>query len=183
MAWRVELATFDDIPLMQAIEVDAGRRFRDLGMDAIADDDPPAGPMLEAYVDNGCAWVVVEDDGQTLGYALASMVDDEGHLDQVSVAERAGRRGLGAALIEQVCAWTLYQGAVTVTLTTFRDVPFNGPFYESLGFVVVDEVDCGVELRAVRQFERDLGLDIAPRVAMRRTLRSAGNDARDGAVQ
>ncbi len=160
----------DDVADLQALEVDAGRRFRALGMDEIADDDPPATELLEAHVGNSSAWVAVEPDGRIVGYALASMVDGEGHLDQVSVADDAGRRGIGTALIEQVCSWTRRQGAVSVTLTTFRDVAFNGPYYESLGFIALDESQCGPELAAIRDNEIDLGLDIAPRVAMRRPL-------------
>ena len=160
----------DDVADLQALEVDAGHRFRALGMDEIADDDPPATELLEAHVGNSNAWVAVEPDGRIVGYALASMVDGEGHLDQVSVADDAGRRGIGTALIEQVCSWTRRQGAVSVTLTTFRDVAFNGPYYESLGFIALDESQCGPELAAIRDNEIDLGLDIAPRVAMRRRL-------------
>lgn len=168
--WVLRLARADDVDAMQALEVDAGRRFRDLGMDEIADDDPPAADLLLAHVDNASAFMVDDVDGTPIGYALASMVDDEGHLDQVSVAERAARRGVGTALIEQVCAWSREQGATTVTLTTFRDVAFNGPYYASLGFLEIADADCGPELLAIRTLERDLGLDIAPRIAMRRTL-------------
>jgi GNAT superfamily N-acetyltransferase len=169
--WRLRLAEPSDVLAIQSLEVDAGRRFRDLGMDEIADDDPPAVELIEAHIANASAWIVVDETDQPLGYALASMVDDEGHLDQVSVAERAGRRGIGTALIEQVCDWSRQHGASTVTLTTFREVSFNGPYYASRGFTVADDADCGPELLAIRNNERDLGLDIAPRVAMRRELR------------
>ena len=169
--WLMRLAVADDITAMQALEVDAGSRFREIGMDEIADDDPPAADLLEAHIDNASAWVAVAaGTGTVLGYALASMVDDEGHLDQVSVAGDAGRRGIGTALVEQVCAWSVAHGAASVTLTTFRDVPFNAPYYRTIGFADVGEAECGPELRAVRDTERDLGLDIAPRIAMRRRL-------------
>jgi GNAT superfamily N-acetyltransferase len=168
--WVLRPATTDDVGAMQALEVDAGRRFRDLGMDEIADDDPPAHDLLVAHIHNASAWVVVDSSGAAVGYALASMVDDEGHLDQVSVAEHAGRRGVGAALIKHVVDWSRDHGASSVTLTTFRDVAFNGPYYRSLGFVDVPEAQCGPELLAIRHNEQDLGLDIAPRVAMRRSF-------------
>jgi GNAT superfamily N-acetyltransferase len=168
--WRLRAAVLADIAQLQRLEIDAGRRFRDLGMDAIADDEPPTVELLSGHIVDGTAWVVVDAEDLVLGYALASMVDDEGHLDQVSVAEHAGRRGIGTALIGQVCSWTRQAGASTVTLTTFRDVGFNGPYYASLGFVEIDEAGCGPELRAIRRSEREHGLDIAPRVAMRRSL-------------
>jgi GNAT superfamily N-acetyltransferase len=174
--WHLRPAVIDDIADLQALEVDAGRRFRALGMDEIADDDPPAADLLEAHITNVSAWVAVQGSegagsvGRIVGYSLASMVDGEGHLDQVSVAEDAGRQGIGTALIQQVSSWTRQQGAVAVTLTTFRDVAFNGPYYASLGFVALDDSECGPELAAIRDNEIDLGLDIAPRIAMRLRL-------------
>jgi GNAT superfamily N-acetyltransferase len=155
---------------LQAIEVDAGRRFRELGMDSIADDEPPSEALLSTHIGEGTAWVAADADGRILGYALASIVDDEGHLDQVSVAHDAGRRGIGTALVECVCAWARERGADAVTLTTFRDVTFNGPYYRSLGFVDLDDTELGPELDVIRRRERASGLDVAPRVAMRRRL-------------
>jgi hypothetical protein len=52
-----------------------------------------------------------------------------------------------------------------LTLTTFRDVPWNGPYYERIGFRLVD--DPGPELRA--QIDHEAWLeDLGPRIAMRR---------------
>jgi hypothetical protein len=56
-----------------------------------------------------------------------------------------------------------------VTLTTFRDVPWNGPFYAGLGFRAVDELTPG--LAAVRDHEKAIGDDdFGPRIAMRKEL-------------
>jgi hypothetical protein len=56
-----------------------------------------------------------------------------------------------------------------MTLTTFRDVPWNAPFYARRGFAEV--LDPSPGLAAVRDRERSLGLDAAgPRIVMRRTL-------------
>jgi hypothetical protein len=57
-----------------------------------------------------------------------------------------------------------------MTLTTFRDVAWNGPFYERLGFVAVDTAD-SPGLASHREQELTLRLDDkGPRVAMRRAL-------------
>jgi hypothetical protein len=56
-----------------------------------------------------------------------------------------------------------------MTLTTFRDVPWNGPYYAALGFEVID--DLSPELAAMREHERAIGDDdFGPRVAMRLAL-------------
>jgi len=81
-----------------------------------------------------------------------------------------GRRGIGGALVDRVCSWAAELGFEAITLTTFRDVPFNGPYYERHGFTQLSAHECGPELRALRQLERDIGLDVQPRIAMRRRL-------------
>jgi|RhiMethySRZTD1v2_1073278.scaffolds.fasta_scaffold992397_2 GNAT superfamily N-acetyltransferase len=159
-----------DIASMQWLEIDAGKRFLDVGLDAIAGDEPYAESLLAAHIADGSAWVAVDGDGRAVGYAFASTVDGEGHLDQVSVARAAMGAGVGTALIDAVCDWAVGRGFDAVTLTTFRDVPFNGPYYERRGFVVLDEAAWGPQLAAIRATERENGIDVAERVAMRREL-------------
>jgi hypothetical protein len=57
-----------------------------------------------------------------------------------------------------------------LTLTTYSEVPWNGPYYERLGFryLAPEEQRCG--LRAIRERERQAGLDAWPRAAMSRVL-------------
>jgi hypothetical protein len=46
-------------------------------------------------------------------------------------------------------------------------VPWNRPYYERLGFAVLEEAAAGPELRAVRDRERARGVDAnGPRVCM-----------------
>jgi GNAT superfamily N-acetyltransferase len=146
------------------------KRFVDIGLDSIAGDEPTSTALLRTHIDASTAWVAVDDIDRIVGAAWASIVDGEGHLDQLSVAVDTGRRGVGRALIEQVCTWAAAEGLDAVTLTTFRDVPFNGPFYERCGFRVIDPDLYGPQLAAIRQLECDRGIDVVPRVAMRRRL-------------
>ena len=53
-----------------------------------------------------------------------------------------------------------------LALTTFRDVPFNAPFYARLGFRTVEETQASARLARIRQEERLNGYEVAPRVAM-----------------
>jgi hypothetical protein len=64
--------------------------------------------------------------------------------------------------------WAAAEGLDAVTLTTFRDVPFNDPFYERCGFRVIEPARYGPQLAVIRRRERDSGIDVAPRVATRR---------------
>ena len=169
-------ATAADVEAMREVEIDAGDRFRvfppELGFDEIADDEPPAPEVLLGHVDSDSGWVVVDTANGDLvvGYAVASMMDDDAHLDQVSVRGAYQGRGIGTALLETVADWASELGFDAITLTTFRDVEFNGPYYERHGFRELSAHECGPELRALRQHERDIGLDVQPRIAMRRHL-------------
>jgi GNAT superfamily N-acetyltransferase len=162
---RIRAAQLRDIAAMQAIERAAGRLFAGIGMEGVAAHPPPDREILTAYVRNGRAWVA-ELDGRPRGYAIADIVDGQGHLEQVSVHPDYGRRGLGRALIGAVREWARAAGFSALTLLTFRDVPWNGPYYAAIGFHEIPDAELAPELRALREHERDLGLDRESRCAM-----------------
>jgi GNAT superfamily N-acetyltransferase len=58
-----------------------------------------------------------------------------------------------------------------VTLTTFRDVPWNMPFYERLGFREIPHDQLSARLRGVVHDETRRGLDPVRRVVMARPCR------------
>ncbi len=167
---RVRPAARDDVAGLAAIELAAGERFREVGMGDIADDEPIPEDVLLAALGDGRLWVA-ELDGQVVGYALGERLGLDGaqhHLEQVSVVPEAGGRGVGAALVEAVAAWARAEGGASLTLTTFRDLPWNAPWYERLGFAAVPDAELDDALRAVRDHEAELGLDVSARVCMRR---------------
>lgn len=156
-----------DVDRLRAIERAAGEPFRTVGMDAVADDDPPPAAVLDGFVDDGLAWVV-ERDGVLAGYLIAGVVDGCCHVEQVSVRpEHAGHR-YGAALVEHLAAWSRERGHPALTLTTFRDVAWNGPYYARCGFRILSDDELTPGLQAIRAEEAARGLDRWPRVAMRR---------------
>jgi predicted GNAT superfamily acetyltransferase len=88
----------------------------------------------------------------------------------VSVVPSHQGAGFGRALIDRVAAWAAAAGLPALTLTTFRDVPWNAPLYRHLGFRDLDEAEIGPELAAVLDHEASLGLDPALRTCMRRPV-------------
>jgi GNAT superfamily N-acetyltransferase len=93
---------------------------------------------------------------------------DRPHLQEMDVDPRHGRRGIGTALLRAACDWARGAGHGEVTLTTFRDVPWNMPFYAKAGFEELPAGDMCPALRAVVAAETRRGLDPGRRVAMRR---------------
>lgn len=101
---------------------------------------------------------------------LVDVIDCNAHIEQVSVHPRAAGRGLGRALIETAAVWARQHGLKALTLTTYQDVPWNRPYYERLGFQIVDDAHMTPGLRRLRAQEAAAGLDQWPRVVMHRSL-------------
>lgn len=162
-------ARAEDVRRPQEVETAAGRAFREVGMDWVADDPPPGEHELLAFVRAGRAWVV-EHRGAVAAYLVAEVVDDAVHVEQVSVHPDHAGHGLGRGLVDHAAAWGRDRGLAAQTLTTFDGVPWNRRYYERLGFEVVDDAALAPGLRAVREAETARGLDRSARVAMRRPL-------------
>jgi GNAT superfamily N-acetyltransferase len=160
----------DELEGLVVIEREAGAAFAAIGMHEIARDDPGSVAELEPFRAAGRAWVAVDADDHPIAYLLSAVVDGCAHVEQVSVAPAFARRGLGAALIDHLAAVAAAEGRRGVTLTTFRDVPWNAPYYERLGFTIVAPADQEPELRALVAEEAQRIPGDAPRVAMRRAV-------------
>src|SRR5207302_10561486 len=60
----------EDLPGLREIERRAGELFREVGMDAVADDEPPTLSELIPYVRDGRAWVATNDREVPVSYLL-----------------------------------------------------------------------------------------------------------------
>jgi len=165
-------AQADDLAALVGIELAAGAAFRDLGMDAVADDDPGSVDDLAPYAEDGRVLVAADAGGRPIGYLLLDLVDGAAHIEQVSVHPDHARQGIGRALIGRAERWARSHGLDALTLTAYRDVPWNGPYYERLGFVYLTAEEETPGLKAIREQERRRGLDKWPRGCMRLPLQS-----------
>lgn len=170
--YSIRLATAEDLTSLPAIESAAGVGFVGLGMASIAEDEPPEVSELAEYRDDGRCWVAaaVDDPSAPVAYLIVDRVDGCAHIEQVSVHPDAAGRGLGRSLIDRAEVWAGDEGLSALTLTTFVEVPWNGPYYERLGFRYIDVGDETPGLAEIRAGERDHGLDRWPRACMRRDL-------------
>ena len=109
--------------------------------------------------------LVAQVDASLVGFAHLTTPDGHAHLEQVSVLPAAGRQGIGTALVRAVMEEARWAGHDRISLCTFADVPFNGPFYAGLGFTEVSVLaPFQARLRAV---ETSLGLDeVGVRIVM-----------------
>lgn len=122
-----------DLPLLGPLE-DTGdaqfaERFGDL-------DWPPADSGEERAAQPGFLLVATEDD-EVVGFAHVLHLAGHWHLEQLSVDPVRQRRGHGAALLDAVAAEVRRRGGLELTLRTYADVPWNGPWYARHGWVEV----------------------------------------------
>lgn len=162
----------DDIEIVQRVEQAAGELFRPLSdprISACADHPPTPAEALVDFVAAGGAWVATADD-VVVGFLAAKVVGGCGHVQEVAVLPEWNGRGVGSALLARAVAWTVRGGGTALTLTTFRDVPWNRPFYERRGFRILgdDELDEAHHELVIE--EQRLGLARELRVVMRRDL-------------
>lgn len=195
--YRLRYATPRDIPEIRDLERRSGEPFRDIGLDVIADDDPPDEATLHAAVLGhsvlGHAVFVVEDGGDNrrtpggstsgrtpptgqrpdparrplIAWMWLSVVDGDVLVEQVSVDPGYRGQRIGAGLLRTAVECAARHGLPGVVLTTFRDVPWNGPLYRRQGFTDMRAETIGPELRTVRCRETASGLDVLPRVCLR----------------
>ena len=92
-----------------------------------------------------------------VGFVHVLHLDGSAHLEQVSVRPEQMRRGLGSALVRAAAAEARAEGYPQLSLCTYRDLAWNAPFYERLGFRVVG--DLVPYQQRLREHEVSLGLD------------------------
>lgn len=154
-----------DLQRLVVVEVEAGQVFRTVGMTKVAEDVPQI-PDLREAAEAERLWVT-EVGSEVAGYIIADVLDGDAHVAQVSVAPAYAGRALGRAMIEFLEDWGRAAGCPATTLTTFRDVPWNGPYYLRLGYHVLRKEDIGPELAMTMAQEASLpGIEASLRCAM-----------------
>ena len=171
--YTIRLARRDELSLLNEVEQAAAALFREVGFDFAAEIGPLSLDLLRSLQSKDQIWIAAGHDGQPVGFAVVQIVDGLAHLEEISVHPAHGRQGLGRRLIQVVCDWARDGGYPAVTLSTFRDVPWNAPFYERLGFRVLGEEELGPGLLAVREHEAQDGVAVRERVCMRIELRAS----------
>ncbi|MFG1418270.1 GNAT family N-acetyltransferase [Xanthobacter sp. V0B-10] len=177
--YAVRRARAGDAPLLPEIERSAAGAFRAIaGLGWIADGAVQDEPAHRAMIAAGDAFVAADAADAPVGFVNGAALGDAFHVREMSVRADWQRRGIGRALMATVRAHAERRGLRAVTLTTFRDVPWNGPFYQRLGFVELPPEGVPAPLRAVLAEEAASGLPAGRRCAMRLSLPGADTERR-----
>ena len=140
--YRVRLAGTGDFAGLQEIERQAASMFADhLEEVGLTEEDLDRATSAEEFASAQRAsrlWVAESRSREVVGFALVIDLRPFAHLDELDVLPAHGRRGVGSLLLDTVGTWARESDYSAVTLSTFRDIPWNRPFYERRGFRVVE---------------------------------------------
>jgi len=168
VAYQIAAARSRDLPLLAAVEIAAARLLAGHAPESVLAETTSQDELEEAKR-RGHLWVALADD-VPVGFAHVKVFEPGvAHLDELDVHPDHARRGLGKKLVMAVCDWAASAGYRSVTLATFRNVPWNMPFYARLGFAVIQPQELAPALVAVVRDEARRGLDPTRRVVMRRS--------------
>ncbi len=159
-------------------EAAACRAIEIAGAEMFAPHLPPGAPLAEPYgvamfaAAAGEQRLLVVDGGDAglIGFALLVEDADAAHICELDILPAHQGRGHGAQLLDAVSAWGGARGLSRVTITTFRHVPFNRPYYERRGFTEIAPEAGGPGLRAETALQASLGFGPDKRLAMARPI-------------
>ncbi|KAJ5825619.1 GCN5- N-acetyltransferase [Penicillium riverlandense] len=163
----VRLAKAKDAPLLLAVERSAAQVFLQLpDLAWIANDSVQSEERHLELIERGAAWVAVTPEDIPIGFLNGKLMDQDLHIKEISVQFDYQGKGIGRKMMRAAREWAVSHGCLSITLTTFRDVPWNEGFYRSLGFTTLKSSELTTSLKNVMKEEADAGLPIERRCAM-----------------
>ncbi len=156
--YRIVRAEKEHVELLPAIELAAASFFSGDDLPETLRDQTVPTESLLAAIRQDCLWIALSPKNEPVGFAWVTLHDINVHLEEMDVHPAHARQGIGRALVQAVCDRAQEQGIKTVTLTTFRHLAWNAPFYARLGFVSLSESELTLMLTARLKSEAELGL-------------------------
>ena len=165
--YPIRLAGAAELTRLQEIEQAASHLFVGSDFADLVDGPPIPLAALGDYQAAGQIWVAVDAADQPVAFAIVRLHSAAVHLHELDVHPDHGRRGIGGRLVRAVADWARARGFAALTLSTFRDIPWNAPLYARMGFVSLADAELTPELLEIRRHEAEAGLPIERRVCMR----------------
>ncbi|AOM39378.1 GNAT family N-acetyltransferase [Xenorhabdus hominickii] len=168
--FSIRLTQKSDVSRLPAVEYSAAKLFSFIPeLSWIADGHVQTEQQHLEYLSQDNSWIALNNI-QPIGFILAKPLNDGLHIMELSVHEHWQRKGIGRALIEKVVQVAEQRNLQAVTLTTFRHVSWNAPFYQRLGFDILKPQQITAALRKILQSEIDYGFTEEQRCAMKRLI-------------
>ncbi|MEZ4514022.1 MAG: GNAT family N-acetyltransferase [Chloroflexota bacterium] len=169
-SYQIRPATLEDVAFLPGVELAAARLYlSQLAVTGLTQEILDKTNSVEDFAAaqrDGLLWVAVDGQHHPVGFALLAKLEQWLHLDELDVHPDHVRRGVGTALVRQVRQVAQAQGDLGVTLSTFRHVPWNAPFYRRLGFVEMVPEEQTAVFQALVAGEQARGLRTDLRLVM-----------------
>lgn len=164
-AAMIRPARAGELPLLLLLEEQAAQRFRGTAMEFVLHQPPPPPDAYAQILEKGLLFVI-EQDARLAGFLAAIEMPGALHVVEVSVHPDCGGRGFARALIVHAADIARSRYLPALTLTTDREIPWNGPLWAKLGFRDLAADERPDWLGKILEAERDAGFDETRRVAM-----------------
>lgn len=166
----IEIATARHLASIPGIELATAAMFREadlpLGIRYRVTDES----ILRRAQSESRLWVALSAEKEPIGFAMAAVLDGTAHLDELNVLPDYTRQGIGTRLARTVIDWARAGQFASLTLITFRHLPWNAPFYKKFGFVSVNEGESGDGIATLLKEECEAGINIENRTIMKLNL-------------
>jgi len=167
----------EESALLPAIEHSAAQAFLSLPEFAwLAQESGISREQHQHCIAQNNSWVAVAGQ-QPVGFILTETLEDSLFIVELSVANEWQNQGIGRRLLALTASAAEQRGLLALTLTTFRAVPWNAPFYQRQGFAILDDAQLTQGLRQKLENEAAHGLRREIRCAMRREINPTLPDA------
>jgi GNAT superfamily N-acetyltransferase len=170
----IRAGQLDDYEYLGPIDLASNQLFIDHGHPEFETDESLPYEATVRAVNDGRLFVAerFSADGSVrrVGWVFISGDEGEMSIGQISVHPDWAQHGYGSALLDAVIRRARAVGEHTIILSTQSDVPWNQPWYEKFGFVVVPETEWTADMRAITAEQTEMGLDWSTRVHMRLAL-------------
>ena len=162
----------EDIPALIAVDRAASKLFVPTGLirpEALFDHVPAA--EFETAIEDKRVFAARDAFARPIGFVLNSQRSKTGlYLDQISVHPDHGQKGIGRQLVMRAIVFAEELKVPHITLSTFRDLPWNGPFYARLGFKEIPRNKYEPYMHDIEAAQTPL-MDVSARCFMRRSVR------------
>lgn len=101
-----------------------------------------------------------------VGFGGGYVIEENLHICELDVHPIWQKKGIGRRIVNALLEAGRARALKGATLTTDRVASFNGPFYASMGFRIVEGTECPAYLRQILDLEEKRGFDPQRRVAM-----------------
>jgi len=168
--FTIRRARYTDVPQLGPVERSAAELFRSANLDFLLDGPTVDQTFLVAMINANHLWVAVDRMDDPIGFVGGENIEGNFHIVEISVARLFQGKGVGRALMTRMTEDIRREGYNAITLTTYRDLDWNGRWYTRMGFLEMNVESMGPDYWKIWQIEARHGFNMASRCLMRKII-------------